>query len=206
MKETNGYWFPDEETHMFDWVNERGGYQTEKQDTAFALCKKRGVAIDIGAHVGTWARPMKEIFHTVVCFEPVFYEYLEKNVPGAIIHKVALSDKHEYLKFTPGENSTGDTHVGKRFKEPTEGAIEATTLDKFGYLPDFIKMDCEGFEYFVIKGGERMIKESKPVMVVEQKPKHSERFGIKQGDAIRLLESWGAKVVVEYSGDFFLRW
>lgn len=206
MKEVNGYWFPDEEEHMADYVRRTGGYQTAKQQTAFAICKKFDLAIDIGAHVGTWARPIKKMFGTVVCFEPNYHEYLEKNVPDAIIHKVALSDRHQYLDFLLDPHSTGGTHVGRTFEEPGEGRIEAMTLDAFDYTPDFIKIDCEGFEYFIVKGGEQMIKRSRPVMVVEQKPTHSERYGKPRGSAVKLLESWGAKVIAEHAGDYFLRW
>lgn len=206
MKLVNGYVFPAEEGHMAEWVEKRGGYQLEKQATAYALCNKRDLALDIGAHVGTWAKPMLEVFKKVVCFEPVFHEYLEKNAPGAVIHKVALSDKREWIVFEPGEKSTGDTHVGRRLPHAHHKGVMAERLDSFDYDPDFIKIDCEGFEYFVIMGGEQMIKRAKPMMVVEQKPLHAERYGIYQTKAVDTLVQWGAKVVTEYSGDYFLRW
>lgn len=45
------------------------------------------------------------------------------------------------------------------------------TLDSFD-LPtiDFMKIDCEGYEFPVLKGAAETLRRCKPVIVVEQKP------------------------------------
>jgi hypothetical protein len=71
---------------------------------------------------------------------------------------------------------------------------------------DLIKIDCEGYEYFVLQGAERTVRTQKPCVVVEQKPKKGSQFGLDDRAAIELLRSWGAILRKELSGDFILSW
>jgi len=81
------------------------------------------------------------------------------------------------------------------------------TLDSFNCgVVDFMKLDCEGYELFAIKGGEQTIKRDKPCIIVEQKPGKGKQFGLGDHDAVTLLREWGFEVVKEISGDFILRW
>ena len=85
--------------------------------------------------------------------------------------------------------------------EPGEGIV-VKRLDWFNLEPDFIKIDTEGFEYFIIQGGEHTIRTHRPVMIVEQKPGKGSHFGLGDRDAIDLLESWGYRVAEHKSGDY----
>lgn len=44
---------------------------------------------------------------------------------------------------------------------------ELTTLDSFGFQPCFIKIDVQGFELQVLKGGENTLKMYRPVLLIE---------------------------------------
>jgi hypothetical protein len=58
-----------------------------------------------------------------------------------------------------------------------------------------------------VQGGELLIRQYQPVIIIEQKPKGlAERYGVERMAAVKLLQSWGAKVVDEISGDFILKW
>jgi hypothetical protein len=112
--------------------------------------------------------------------------------------------------------STGNTRVqndGERTAKPYEEAVifenpgvaQMRRLDDVELLDpaiDFLKIDCEGYEYFVIKGGEETIKRTKPVIIVEQKPGKGAQYGIKDDAACTLLEAWGAKRQQVISGDY----
>jgi hypothetical protein len=71
---------------------------------------------------------------------------------------------------------------------------------------DLIKIDVEGYEYFVIKGGEKTILENKPAIIVEQKTGFGGRYGISDKSAVDHLESLGAVVRKELAGDYILSW
>ena len=70
----------------------------------------------------------------------------------------------------------------------------------------FIKIDCEGYEYFIVKGAEETIKENKPTIIVEQKPGKAQRYGLKETQAVDLLKSWGMTLKAEDVGDYILAW
>ena len=71
---------------------------------------------------------------------------------------------------------------------------------------DYIKIDCEGYEYRVLQGGEQTICYWKPVIVIEQKPHaaYSKEYG--QFAAIELLESWGMIKLDQVKDDWIMGW
>ncbi len=81
------------------------------------------------------------------------------------------------------------------------------TLDSFELKDvDFIKIDTEGYELYVVKGAEETIKRCKPTMIVEQKGHGMKYFGFGKEEGVELLESWGMKRVANMSGDIIMVW
>ena len=203
MKNIHGVWLPDHEKHLVDEFATGPGwtYQKNKLDAAVKYCTTRGVAVDIGGHCGLWSRHLTQLFDRVVAFEPcpLHRECYIMNVDGNFeLLPYALGDKLMLAGLHTTEGSSGDSYL-----EPGS-SIEVRMLDSFNLVPNFIKIDTEGYELFVIQGGERTIKEHKPVMVVEQKKGKGSHFGLKDDDAISLLKAWGYKVKVILSGDYIM--
>jgi hypothetical protein len=71
---------------------------------------------------------------------------------------------------------------------------------------DFIKIDVEGYEREVLAGGERLIREWQPLILIEQKPGNAERYGWQRYGARDLLKAWGAKELWSKAGDHLLGW
>lgn len=170
------------------------------------------MALDIGAHVGLWARVLASSFEQVHAWEPVFHDILKLNVANltnVTVYPVALGNLNGIVGFHKATENSGNSRIA-----PTiNAAVAIHRLDDLWNpdtdgisVADFIKIDVEGYEHAVIQGAELFIKASKPVMVVEQKTGNSERYGLKTGAAIELLESWGARVAWEMSGDFCMVW
>ena len=211
-----GVWLPVYEQHMSAWmehrdhiVNGRGTYQYHKYEQALALCKERTYAIDVGAHCGLWSMHMVNDFDHLIAFEPVplhceaFKRNVERNT--YTLHAHALGGSAGELLLSFDETNTGDTHV-------TSGHGLVVRVEQFDELyPDlenvgFVKLDCEGYEYFALKGMERMLQRCKPVVLVEQKPNRATRYGLEQTQAVDYLRSLGAMLVAEISGDYLLQW
>ncbi len=218
MKHELGWYFADGETHLQELMlrtqQKRDGvlqYQLLKYYMALDFVKRRDVAV--GAHIGQWSRGMAKDFGTVFAFEPVpqYAECWQKNMEGvqnATLYPVALGDRLDIVSMkaeTPG--SCGDTCVAPREEASAAKDVPLRTLDSYA-LPaiDFLKVDCEGYEMFVLQGGEKTIRASKPCIIVEQKPGNAEKYGLGRTDAVTRLESWGAKVRTERGGDFVLSW
>lgn len=208
---------------MVDWmktVNDecdgRLMYQGAKIRRALELCQHRRVcALDIGAHIGTWTYYLARHFIRVHAFEPVLLhlECLRRNVAGlsnVTTWRYALGDHDADGKKVRMERigpSTGDTVIGG----PAHGeGVMMATLDSLKRLLgdgiDLIKLDCEGYELMALRGGESILVEHKPVVVVEQKPGKASRFMLDDTAAVKYLESLGARVVDEMSGDYFMVW
>ena len=198
-------WLPDDEQ---DRVMLAGGaqYQASKLRAGLQYVKQARRAIDIGAHCGLWSVQLGQYFHEVECFEPLprHIECWQKNVGWKLschLHEVALGDKHGTVGMEIVEGLSGRSHV------TSEGTTPMRTLDSYGFdNVDFIKIDVEGFELFVIKGAEQTILKHRPVMIVEQKPKHGGKYGLSDTAAVDYLVSLGAEVKQEIVGDFVMTW
>lgn len=222
MKEWRGLWFPDSEQHLIEWLlrsgQQRAGkpvYQGQKYNTALSCFTKRGVAIDIGANLGLWSRVMALDFEKVYSFEPVpsYAECFKKNVnaENVVLHEMALGAKKGKISLAnrPNAKSCGDTGPSTKEKGEVIVARNVTlnTLDSFEFEEvDFIKIDCEGYELDVLKGAEETILRCKPVIIVEQKPGHAQKYGHEETEAVTYLEGLGMKLYVELSGDFIFKY
>jgi len=214
MKQVRGFWLPDFEEHLVDMIMHSpefaGGptYQFHKFQLCFKYIKNFGLGVDIGGHCGLWSRVMAKCFTKVIAFEPV-EEHAKCFHANVTDDNVTLLDYAlgagaiDSVRLTTGKNSSGDTFI------TTDGEHEATmrTLDSFD-LPrvDFIKIDCEGYENFIIQGGANTIRKWRPVMIVEQKPGKGRSFGLRDLAGVELLQSWGARLVESYAGDYVMAW
>ena len=215
MHEHYGWYFPDFETHfpkMLKKSVDKGlppEYQIAVRRRSIELCSKRGTALDIGANVGLWSRDLVDNFAKVVAFEPVavFRECLEKNVVGDnfFISPLALGDHDTLATMIITEGNSGHSHL-----DPTTlgtGDVQVVKLDNLNIENvDYIKIDCEGYEYRVLQGAEQTVKRWRPIMVIEQKPHDAYSKDYGQFAAIALLESWGMIKLDQIRDDWIMGW
>jgi hypothetical protein len=72
--------------------------------------------------------------------------------------------------------------------------ISASTLDSIATqhnIPDYIKIDVEGFEPRALRGMENLIKERKPKLFVELNDGALRRNGSSSADLKKQIESYG---------------
>lgn len=223
MIQHQGVFLPDGERHLQGWMDKagemvdgRGTYQIKKLRAALSHVQKFRVAVDVGAHVGLWSMQLVKQFSRVHAFEPVaahracFIENLrnvaEDRVKGASfklgdheLHSCALGSESGLIRIETTPGSSGDSRVGG------EGTIPMFTLDSFELKNvDFIKLDCEGYELFALKGGEQTIRRDLPVICVEQKPGRGQRFGLPEIGAVEWLMSLGYECREKMAGDFVM--
>jgi len=214
MYQSHRWWFPDQDTHFAKMLArniEKGGqavYQEPVRRASIPYCKKHDVALDIGANIGLWARDLCQFFQRVHAIEPVadFRDCLIKNVPATNlkIHDCALGAENSMIDMIVVPENTGHSHVDT--ESFGRGKIQMRTLDSMDLPPaDYIKLDCEGYEYNIILGGENYIKSCKPVIVVEQKF-HKDTGTTDNGEAVELLISWGAKLLQQKKHDLIMGW
>jgi len=224
-----GIWLPDGDTHFTahldrgPMIEGAGTYQYNKFEAALALCPmdRRRTALDIGAHIWLWSRVMALHFATILAYEPV-PEHIEcfirnlviapNNHPNARVSlfPVALGSEDGDVLITRTLDNSGNAHVTVNGHNTNVVRVKMRRLDDYVLDHhvgiDFIKIDVEGAELGVIKGAKKYILQHKPVMLVEQKFGHGQRYGYSDTAAVDLLQTWGATVKWIKNGDYCLAW
>lgn len=133
--------------------------------------------LDIGGNIGNHA-----VFFALFCnaevttFEPqsAIYKILQKNIelnaPEIVAHNVVLGESDIMATIKEyDESNTGATQIS----EESCGDIKVCPLDEIGFKDvDFIKIDVEGFEAKVLKGGRETIIRSRPILWLEIFPEN----------------------------------
>ena len=201
MKQVKGWWLPDTDTDFDRWILD-GEYQKKQRDAILEFVNRNGNAIDIGAHVGFWLRDMCKQFKHVYAFEPIeeVRQCLARNVGAEnyLTYSFGLGAKNDTIKVNYNPAETGNTHASKDGNQ----IITIRKLDDMN-LPkiDYIKVDTEGFEIEVLKGGEKMIEKYKPFVHVEVKGKVLVKQGLSSDDVDEYLKSINYKEVFRISSE-----
>lgn len=207
---------PKGEQHLQAWMwnvqqrkHGRLTYQAGKYDAAIKYCKQKRHALDIGAHVGLWSFLMAHDFGRVTAFEPhpLHARLWRDNMRGytnTIIFETALGENPAHVDL---QNYTQGSSGDMRIRPDSAGEIPMQRLDDI--LPmvadvDFIKMDCEGYEFPVLLGAGALLERCKPVVIVEQKPGKAACYGLEDTQAVKLLEAHGYKLAEHISGDYVM--
>jgi FkbM family methyltransferase len=157
---------------------------------------------------------MAKVFESVHAFEPVADHRacfaVNVTAPNVTMHACALGEKNGSVSMKTAPTSSGDSFVSGHSmlaEVAGPGDIPMKRLDEFNLQDvDFIKLDCEGYELFSLRGGEETLKRCRPCVIVEQKPGRAQKFGLPETGAVAYLQSLGAVLRQEISGDYFLSW
>ena len=147
------------------------GYEGVEPEVIHALKRllKKGMHFfDVGAYKGYYSLMASELVGEegkVVAFEPdrESFNYLIKNIhinkiSNIIAKNIALLDFEGRSEIE--SYRTGGSQV-----------VEVKTLDSvvndLNIIPDIIKIDVEGAEYSVLRGGEELLKNYHPKLIIE---------------------------------------
>jgi FkbM family methyltransferase len=153
--------------------------------------------IDVGCYRGDLLREMVKLAPqgSHLAFEPVpeNFEHLTRTFPGARVLNMALSDKVGEATFNVVVGRTARSGLRKvEYPDPRqeirEVKVHVDTLDNVvgAKHVDFIKVDVEGAELRVLRGGREVIRRNRPMLVFEH-GYGARHFGDEPEDVFDLL-------------------
>jgi len=140
------------------------------------------VIYDIGASTGVWSETMLSVFPEARChlFEPlashpVYASALEQRrarLPQLILHPIALGDADAEEILAVAEDGFGSSlHdrgdlplIRERLRVPVR-RLDAYVHERSLEPPDIIKIDTQGFEAAILRGGTETIRQAGAVLV-----------------------------------------
>lgn len=149
-------------------------HQTQLLNFYSQFVRKGDLCFDVGAHMGNRTEIFLKLETRTIAVEPQekCFRYLEKKFgkdPNFTLVKKGLSAKEEELVLSVCEEANSISTFSSEWKTGRfsgyewnkQEVVPCTTLDnlirEFG-LPNFCKIDVEGFEYQVLKGLSRPVK------------------------------------------------
>ncbi len=118
------------------------------------------------------------------------------------LHQCALGDHVGTVEMAMNWAVSCKTRVWKE-----GGSVPMNTLDSFALQDvDLIKIDAEGYEFNIVKGGAETIQRCRPVMIVEQKGHGATYYGLRKEEAVEQLERLGMRRALEIYGDWIMVW
>jgi FkbM family methyltransferase len=142
------------------------------------IYKKGTDILDIGANIG-WNSLMFSDYGPVHSFEPIFHEVVSKNISQnvlknlVILHPYGLSsEKTKTDMFLPnieyGKCNYGGSTLHPHNHQSNAISVDLKKLDDvYTGIPSVIKIDVEGHELDVLKGGMNVIERHKPSIYIE---------------------------------------
>lgn len=162
-------WFEGKDEYVGRSLFNYGEYNPDETEMILSLAS--GLCLDIGANFGVMGQALEANGFEVVSFEPQpdVCKILSKNVTG-VIHNCGLGDIEEVgvmpRIFMGSRANYGGMGIGYRSELGTIN-VDVRTLDSFNLSPGFMKIDVEGFEERVLRGGVETIARCKPIMYIE---------------------------------------
>ncbi len=167
------------------------------------------IFLDVGANIGWYAILLAKKFGEtlrVFAFEPdnlnfsLLLDNLERNAIRNVT-AVNLAVAEETSSKTLYRYKEGN--LGRHSLLPTEGLeeqiVETITLDRFveekGIAPEkvkFIKMDIEGYEYFAMRGAEKLL-EHVPLVLTEYSPEMLKERGFDPTELLNFMQRFHFK-------------
>lgn len=148
-------------------INSQGLYNYNNMNLVKLLLREGGIFFDIGANIGSYTLIASEQEKgAVYAFEPhpVTFSFLKENVclnrrKNVYLFNLALGAEEGEIRLTDEAGSA----TNRRVHERSEGTVRVLSrrADAFCLercvVPNYVKIDVEGFEYEVLEGfGDRL--------------------------------------------------
>ncbi len=176
-----------------------GLYEFEESIFLLHFLNEDDLFLDIGANLGHFSLLLSGVKNCrSIAVEPVpkTYRQLCRNIQlNSLQHlvkpfNIGISDSEDNLFFSTDRN-TMDRVVDASYASPVR--VKVTSIDQLleNETPVAIKLDVEGYEYFVLKGAERILSCEKLKVVIIELNNSGKKYGISDEKTVRLIMDKG---------------
>jgi FkbM family methyltransferase len=193
--------FPDADTFMRNEIRADGSYQRDHLEAALQYVTDFSVAIDGGAHVGTWSRLLSQAFQQVIAVEPAPDTFTSLSVnmtafgcTNVVCRQVALGDSPGLCSLGLDAKEAARQNTGARHITAGQD-IEIVGIDDWN-LPNvgFLKLDIEGSEPAALRGARQTLERCRPIVLFEDKSLWK-RYGEAMNAPVQILQrAWYRKL------------
>jgi FkbM family methyltransferase len=162
-----------------------------------------GVFVDVGANIGSYTVRASQIVGPagrVVAIEahPFTFGFLERTIAlngfaNVTAMNIAAGAGRQIVRMKYTAVNPGETHVSREgdaeiMMQPLDECMAGLGIAAIDYL----KIDVEGYELFVLRGARRIIEPSRGIVVqTEQVDQHARRYGHSVSEIVELLLAYG---------------
>lgn len=205
--------FYSEGTSLINRIIKDGDYEPEVVTAILKNIENKSnpVIIDIGANIGLISIAVLNEFPQVkiYAFEPGPHQnklfektIIENNLNSIVLSSVALSNKKGTTTFCihSSNDASGDGFVDtERAGKTNKITVNTDTLDNWWIennrpTIDFIKMDTEGSEYWILQGAKQFVESQRPNMLIEINLQNIKNYPFTLDDLLKLIDSLGYSV------------
>lgn len=168
------------------------------------VLKDTSVCVDVGCHQGDILQMMLKYAPRgkMFAFEPLpdLFKYLNSHFssnPNITFSDIALSDtrgesRFNYVITNPGYSGFKRRKYDRPEEEDTTITVTTDLMDNVlgDAAVDFIKIDVEGAELQVLRGGKESIKKNKPYIVFEHGLGAADCYNTRPEDVFDLLNGY----------------
>ena len=198
-------------------------FQTKEPETLewIGKFKERSIFWDIGANIGLYScYAAKKNLCKVYAFEPSIFnlEWLGRNiflnnlVEKIVVVPIPLTEiiSENTLNFSSTDWSGALTtfgqsygHDGKDLKKVFEFPTLGLSMNDVKNLlkitqPDYIKIDVDGIEHLILKGGEKVLLNTKELLI-----EVNEKFDQQKNNCVKYLKELGFSLKEKKRSDLF---
>ena len=204
--------------HAVVWTKRHltGQYDVGEVAIMAGFIRPNEICLDIGAHAGSWTRPLSKLVERghIYAFEalPYYAKVLKLTMTllrlkNVTVVNYAVIDHNNPVTLiwrdNNGKSLTGLTHVAGLLEDTKNTiTINSTTLDAFiashklQSRVAFVKCDVEGAELMVVCGAVNLIEKFRPIFYIEVESRHCRRYGYK---AANLFDFFGLQKYDAYT-------
>lgn len=164
-------------------INLKGFYERQELVATFNYLNEHnyinGFAADIGANIGNHSLFFRRYYPKVFSFEPNLRTFKVLSLNSELsdnvqCFNVGLSDTERTAFLNINSANVGGSHLAadESYRSDAQQEIQLKTLDGFSNTFNgklgLVKIDVEGHELSVLKGGKEILTHDKPVILFEQ--------------------------------------